>query len=520
VGIARGSYDSAIRAFSLVLVGVVALVFAACSADTDPATDVTYKSAVLRGTLSWTAGEGPGEVWVEYRTGGGDWHETARTDWPAMGSSGTVETERRLTGLHPNTRYEFRVCGTMGGQAACFDSHGNAGGTAYDAFTTEDFPTVGVMQAKVFRDSVGVNTKSAFLGTPAGDNEKTKAALQYTGIRRIRAGLNWFPNGNGGYDNQRALFLDLLPTGVRGSLLYNCITDEPTIPAMLDAITRDGIAPFAAMWENPNEINIQTESCSTNDYAAQGRLYAQRFHDELSSRGLDNRPILGPSCGITACEAQLGDLSSWVTAGNTHPYRATGIPETAVEETCDEAIQYVPGGDCYITEFGWQLGPSAGGSERVQAAYTLRAFLDYRQKGVPTSFVHQLVDLNANDGDFGLYRFDWSPRLVADAIARMNATVGDGLPAPVPLAIRVDSGPPDLRWWGMRNSHGDYVVPLWRQAPAPGPDAQVMLTLPGAAAVEVVRPLDSGTAVPLAMDDDEVTVSVSPEPAFLVVRPR
>jgi hypothetical protein len=36
----------------------------------------------------------------------------------------------------------------------------------------------------------------------------------------------------------------------------------------------------------------------------------------------------------------------------------------------------------------------------------------------------------------------------------------------------------------------------------------------------VVRPLDSGTAVPLAMDDDEVTVSVSPEPAFLVVRPR
>ena len=132
-----------------------------------------------------------------------------------------------------------------------------------------------------------------------------------------------------------------------------------------------------------------------------------------------------------------------------------------------------------ITEFGWALADWAP-DERVQASYTLRAFLDHYAKGIPRSYVHQLVDLRSEqeylagnpedpvgaqrDATFGLYRHDWTPRRVADALHNLNTAIGDGGRA-APLELAVKTGPPDLRKVVLTRAGGDFVIVLWRAAP-------------------------------------------------------
>lgn len=388
-------------------------------------------------------------------------------------------------------------------------------------FTTQAFPTFTANPVKQFRDSVGVNTKLAFTDTTASNRVQTKAALQFMGVRRIRDGINWFSNGNGGYDNQVLAYNELNAVGIKTNLGFGCITDIDRISPMLDAFSQTPAINSVISWENPNEVNYSHSACSTADYANKTRAFAQEWHDQLRIRSL-NQTILGPSCGGSDCEQYLGDLSAWVDAGNFHPYRGTGIPETAVGDKCNQSRLYVPDGPCYITEFGWALADWAGGDERIQAAYTLRGFLDYESKGVPVSFVHQLVDVFPNqetshEGSFGLYRNDWSPRLVATALHNLTTGLGDGATGNQTYAFRWDTTASGLRWQNFRNSAGKIVMAVWRQTTAPGASATVTATIPDAQSVGIIRPLDSATPTPLTLTNHQVSFNVGPEPALLVI---
>jgi hypothetical protein len=154
-----------------------------------------------------------------------------------------------------------------------------------------------------------------------------------------------------------------------------------------------------------------------------------------------------------------------IDLANIHPYRGDGIPETAIAEKCPQGLKVLApamrvNSNCQVTEFGWALtdwtdlgDPQNGPSERVQATYTLRAFLDYFSKTGRTSYVHQIADLetgheNTIDGSFGLYKGDWTPRLVATALKRQKEVIGDGSAAAAPLDYRVVTGAhPQMRGW-------------------------------------------------------------------------
>lgn len=102
-----------------------AFVVAGCSAETNPATDVTPFSATLNGTLTWQNNEGPGEVWWEYsKDNGANWTATAHAAFgklPCSDSSGTctAPTSKNITGLTPGSHYIFRLAGwtTLNGSA-------------------------------------------------------------------------------------------------------------------------------------------------------------------------------------------------------------------------------------------------------------------------------------------------------------------------------------------------------------------------------------------------------------------
>jgi hypothetical protein len=390
----------------------------------------------------------------------------------------------------------------------------------------EAHPVTQAKPAASFRDSVGVNVRTAFEGTPYADYPRVKAALLYTGIRHIRDGLwpEWL-------HTQRAFFRELAAAGIKYTLGLGGLAFEHELDAKLDLIREDGLRPGLAALENPNEVNWKhSEEDVPADWAARTRAYARHLWD--SSRDLDV-PVIGPSLGGRHDEEQVGDISPWVDWGNIHPYRGPGIPETAVREETPYAREMSAGKPVSITEFGWALADWAP-DERAQASYTLRAFLDHYAKGIPRSYVHQLVDLRSEqeylagnpddpvgarrDATFGLYRHDWTPRQVADALHNLNTAIGDGGRA-APLELAVKTGPPDLRKVVLTRADGEFVIVLWRAAPAGARSAEVGLSLPTATAVSATRPVTSSSESTLALDTGQVTVGVDSEPVVLRVTP-
>jgi hypothetical protein len=106
------------KRLALILIG--ALLLAACSAATTPATDITQTSARLHAQVGWQQGE-QGTYWFEYRVVGAlTWQKTPVRSWgPMQNSASNVDLPENVTGLTPATNYEFRYCGQMSGAELC-----------------------------------------------------------------------------------------------------------------------------------------------------------------------------------------------------------------------------------------------------------------------------------------------------------------------------------------------------------------------------------------------------------------
>jgi glucose/arabinose dehydrogenase len=100
------------RVLLLTVLSVLALAFAACDADTEPAAQVTSSSATLRASVDWEQGEDV-VYWFEYRRVGttgwtrDDVHDVS----PLTGSGRSVTIEEQVTGLAEGETYEYRFCG-------------------------------------------------------------------------------------------------------------------------------------------------------------------------------------------------------------------------------------------------------------------------------------------------------------------------------------------------------------------------------------------------------------------------
>jgi hypothetical protein len=133
-----------------VLLAVPALL-AGCNANTQPATDVASTSATLHAAVSWNEGDFEGRVvyWFQTRPLGRQtwtWDDVRTADDIAASGSGSLAED--VSGLSPETTYQFRACAYLVDDqaehtpAVCFDSKGQAHGTDYDSFTTGAAPDV------------------------------------------------------------------------------------------------------------------------------------------------------------------------------------------------------------------------------------------------------------------------------------------------------------------------------------------------------------------------------------------
>ena len=133
-----------LRLAAAILSGIVcALPLAACSADTQDATQITPTEATLRAVIGWESGEDLA-YWFELRKRPtGAWLRDTVHNPGVQGEAGNIEITERVQGLTPATEYEFRLCGYItapyragsSSDPICFDSTGNVG-TSFDSFTT------------------------------------------------------------------------------------------------------------------------------------------------------------------------------------------------------------------------------------------------------------------------------------------------------------------------------------------------------------------------------------------------
>ena len=134
----------------VVFLAALTVVLGACSADTEPATQVTSTSATLHATVDWDQGEDV-VYWFEYRRlGTTDWtratvHDPGRLDSSARG----VTLPEQVTGLSPGVTYEYRFCGyetapNQVGSASnpvCYDADRSSDPPDdYDRVTTDQNP--------------------------------------------------------------------------------------------------------------------------------------------------------------------------------------------------------------------------------------------------------------------------------------------------------------------------------------------------------------------------------------------
>ncbi len=122
------------------VLGALLLVLVLGACDTQPATEVDAGNAVLNGKGACTAGvSGYWYYQLRNASAGGSFEPVGpRHDFGCASNTGEVALESyRVTGLTPQTRYQFRIASRLSdGSTQRWDSNGTNDGTAYDSFTT------------------------------------------------------------------------------------------------------------------------------------------------------------------------------------------------------------------------------------------------------------------------------------------------------------------------------------------------------------------------------------------------
>lgn len=100
-----------LRLLIVTLFVIAGFALSACNADTKPAIEVTETTAMLRASVDGEKGENVA-YWFEYRKAGQNgWTRTPLRDPGTFGNAfAGLTISERITGLTPETNYEYRFC--------------------------------------------------------------------------------------------------------------------------------------------------------------------------------------------------------------------------------------------------------------------------------------------------------------------------------------------------------------------------------------------------------------------------
>ncbi len=125
---------------------ITALAFSSCGGNPTGATNITNTSATLNSDVNWSAGDGPGNFWQEYKTSNSSVYTKGKVNpFPRLESSGSSKYSENITNLAPGTQYVYRLCMLLD------DGRGGCTGTS-------SFSTTGTTALSL----VGIGSTSSF----------------------------------------------------------------------------------------------------------------------------------------------------------------------------------------------------------------------------------------------------------------------------------------------------------------------------------------------------------------------
>ncbi|HZC14836.1 MAG TPA: hypothetical protein VE270_12525, partial [Thermoleophilaceae bacterium] len=474
---------------ALLLAAIAVLALAGCeptiTAKTRGASDVTHSSARLRGEARCTDVRVSGEWWYEYRAVGA-------SSWTAAGprrrfvctgpSPGTAAPSEQVTGLVPDSAYEFRVAADPdppGGQTGWVDSVGGTNGTNYSRFTTQTPPRVTPKSAFALRDSIGVVTHIVYYDTAYGDWNRIIWRLAELGIGHLREGVYANPDWRDWNERYYRAVEQAAALGIKFN--FGFMGDQTgTIDQRL-AVIAGRLSGTAASIEGENEFDLfgGRENWEVELAYRQAGLYtAAKRHPSAEIRGL---PVIGPSFARTETQASFAAFnpSGWMDLGNIHPYTGGSSPDPfhlALE--LQRAAGVSGSKPVFATEAGFHTALSMPRgdnqppvSEAAQAVYVLRTLLEHYAMGVRRTFVYELIDEFPDPGktdaesNFGLLRHDFSPKPAFVALRNLLAILSTQERASMrPLRVGVAGPASGVRQLVLQRRDGTYLVFLWRTA--------------------------------------------------------
>jgi hypothetical protein len=389
--------------------------------------------------------------------------------------------------------------------------------------------------AENFVQSIGVNTHVIYDSTSYGRFDLVRSRLKELGVSHIRDGIcatcAWQ------HDRLRTLAAD----GIRSNLLIGKPTDSAaTFSANIAAVKKLGSVVDAV--EGANEWDLF--SGRSPSWVSQDRAHQQRLWNAVQADpALRALPVIGPSLVFwwesPSSWDKLGDVSPWMTFGNSHGYPGGRPPEATVGAEITRARKVSGTKPIYMTEAGYhnalkqanQDHPAV--SEAVAATYMPRLFLENFRSGVRRTYAYELLDELAGraavdqEQSFGLVRADYSPKPAFTALQNLIALLSDkGTPiagADVSLTVTTTAG--DLRRLVLRKRDGSVHVVLWRAGSVWNERTRTPLTVPsanvtvrfnqGATSVTAYRPVSSRSGTALGVQSGAVTVPVGADPVVL-----
>jgi hypothetical protein len=390
--------------------------------------------------------------------------------------------------------------------------------------------------APAFRQAVGVNAQPSWLSTPYGDWTKVLSRIREIGATNIRAAAVISTN-DGWNRTVWGRLNEAIAAGMRLNLLvdYGCSMGGPIDPC-IDAIRTRVPASGVASVEWPNEADHHNDPAWASKLAAWGRALYTKMKANPATQGI---PVLGPSLVAADAPSILGDQSAYMDAGNLHPYTAGRSPSP--EHIANERLRMaaVSGAKPLVaTEAGFHsvvssTGFFSGTPEDVSAVYTVRTFLEHYASGIQKTYIFQLQDPRLDalnpETNFGLLRYDGTPRLAFTAVKNMMSMVGTQGPSKLvalPYGILGDTS--DLRHLAVQQGDGTYLLFLWRTASLwdrvtkqriAVPRRRLSVWLPTASAVEGGNPLAGPGMLPSTLDAAHFTsVDIGGDPIILRVR--
>lgn len=395
-----------------------------------------------------------------------------------------------------------------------------------------------------FIDSVGLNTHIRYYDTAYGNFPLIKQRLQELGVRHLRDGGSdplWIQRIN-----------ELAQAGIKSTIVI-----DPYIGLGPDAsydikppgytvsqLVKNLIPQAVEAVEILNEFDLfRYQGYSRNGQPvtdANWVTYVQNFTRDTynainSDPATQQVAVIGPSFVYPDSSARVGDLSQWVDYGNLHPYSYPAHPGNGnLLQDLTLRAQAFTNRPMIATETGYHTGGPLSDrpvSEAVQGKYIPRMFLENFSKGIYRTFSYELIDQfvkpNEREANFGILRYDGSPKPAYTALQNLIGLLGDSSNSFTPgsLTYSLSGNTQNIHHTLLQKTSGDFYLVLWQEVASTDQMSSQTVTLnlntPIARATTYLSnytttptgQYQTPTQLSLTVPDSPLIVQLTPKPA-------